>query len=130
MSNAKLQVKTGDTVVVISGIDKGKKRQEIKQCFPQGRQDHRRRRGHGEEAPEAPRTDGMPGGIVEKEAADLRQQGYARVPQLRKGHPRQPTSSSRPKLRKSVKQSCMHVSAAPALTTDVKEEIRCGQTEG
>ena len=33
MSNSKLQVKTGDTVVVISGVDKGKSG-KIKQSFP------------------------------------------------------------------------------------------------
>ena len=67
MSNSKLQVKTGDTVVVISGVDKGKSG-KIKQAFPKtGKvivegvamvKKHQKPRGQM-----------IPGGIVDKEAA-------------------------------------------------------------
>ena len=67
MSASKLQVKTGDTVVVISGVDKGKSG-KIKQAMPkEGKiivegvalvKKHQKPRGQM-----------MPGGIVEKEAA-------------------------------------------------------------
>ena len=66
MSNSKLQVKTGDTVVVISGVDKGKSG-KIKQSFPKDGKiivdgvamvkKHQKPRGQG-----------MPGGIIDKEA--------------------------------------------------------------
>ena len=64
---SKLQVKTGDTVIVISGEDKGKSG-KIKQAFPKtGKvivdgvamvKKHQKPRGQA-----------MPGGIIEKEAA-------------------------------------------------------------
>ena len=64
---SKLQVKTGDNVIVISGEDKGKSG-KIKQAFPKtGKvivegvamvKKHQKPRGQG-----------LPGGIVEKEAA-------------------------------------------------------------
>ena len=67
MSNSKLQVKTGDTVVVISGVDKGKSG-KIKQSFPKDGKiivdgvamvkKHQKPRGQG-----------MPGGIIDQEAA-------------------------------------------------------------
>ena len=67
MSTTKLQVKTGDTVVVISGADKGKSG-KITQAFPKtGRvivegvamvKKHQKPRGQM-----------IPGGIIEKEAA-------------------------------------------------------------
>ena len=67
MSTSKLQVKTGDTVVVISGEEKGKSG-KIKQAFPNtGRiivdgvamvKKHQKPRGQM-----------IPGGIIEKEAA-------------------------------------------------------------
>ena len=67
MSNSKLQVKTGDTVVVISGVDKGKSG-KIKQSFPKDGKiivdgvamvkKHQKPRGQG-----------MQGGIIEQEAA-------------------------------------------------------------
>ena len=67
MSASKLQVKTGDTVVVISGVDKGKSG-KIKQAMPkEGKiivegvamvKKHQKPRGQG-----------MQGGIIEQEAA-------------------------------------------------------------
>ena len=67
MSASKLQVKTGDTVVVISGVDKGKSG-KIKQSFPKDGKiivdgvamvkKHQKPRGQG-----------MPGGIIDQEAA-------------------------------------------------------------
>ena len=67
MSAPKLQVKTGDTVVVISGNDKGKTG-KIQKAFPstgkvivEGVAMVKRH--------QKPRGMGMPGGIVEKEAA-------------------------------------------------------------
>ena len=66
MALAKLNVKTGDTVVVISGKDKGKEG-KIQKAFPaEGKiivegvamvKKHQKPRGQG-----------MPGGIIEKEA--------------------------------------------------------------
>ena len=67
MAVAKLNVKSGDTVVVISGKDKGKQG-KIQKAFP----------ATGKIVVEGvamvkkhqkPRGQGMPGGIVEKEAA-------------------------------------------------------------
>ena len=67
MALAKLNVKTGDTVVVISGKDKGKEG-KIQKAFP----------STGKIVVEGvamvkkhqkPRGQGMPGGIIEKEAA-------------------------------------------------------------
>ena len=67
MSASKLQVKTGDTVVVISGVDKGKSG-KIKQAMPKDGKiivegvamvkKHQKPRGQM-----------IPGGIIEKEAA-------------------------------------------------------------
>ena len=67
MTANKLAVKTGDTVVVISGKDKGKQG-KIQKAFPaEGKiiiegvamvKKHQK-----------PRGEGMPGGIIEKEAA-------------------------------------------------------------
>ena len=66
MALAKLNVKTGDTVVVISGKDKGKEG-KIQKAFP----------ASGKVVVEGvamvkkhqkPRGQGMPGGIIEKEA--------------------------------------------------------------
>ena len=67
MTAPKLHVKTGDTVVVISGKDKGKEG-KIQKAFPaEGKiivegvamvKKHQKPRGQG-----------MPGGIIEKEAA-------------------------------------------------------------
>ena len=67
MSNSKLQVKTGDTVVVISGTDKGKSG-KIQKAFP----------ATGKVIVEGvamvkkhqkPRGQMIPGGIIDKEAA-------------------------------------------------------------
>ena len=67
MATPKLNVKTGDTVVVISGKDKGKEG-KIQKAFP----------AEGKIVVEGvamvkkhqkPRGQGMPGGIVDKEAA-------------------------------------------------------------
>ena len=67
MATPKLNVKTGDTVVVISGKDKGKEG-KIQKAFP----------AEGKIVVEGvamvkkhqkPRGQGLPGGIVEKEAA-------------------------------------------------------------
>ncbi|MDI9505279.1 MAG: 50S ribosomal protein L24 [Candidatus Excrementavichristensenella sp.] len=67
MSLAKLHVKSGDTVVVISGTDKGKSG-KIQKAFPktgkvivEGVAMVKRH--------QKPRGQGMPGGIVDKEAA-------------------------------------------------------------
>ena len=67
MSAEKLAVKSGDTVVVISGKDKGKKG-KVQKAFPatgkiivEGVAMVKRH--------EKPRGQGMPGGIVDKEAA-------------------------------------------------------------
>ena len=67
MSTPKLQVKSGDTVVVISGNDKGKTG-KIQKAFPstgkvivEGVAMVKRH--------QKPRGMGMPGGIIEKEAA-------------------------------------------------------------
>lgn len=67
MSAPKLQVKSGDTVVVISGVDKGKQG-KIQKAFPskgtvvvEGVAMVKRH--------QKPRGQGMPGGIIEKEAA-------------------------------------------------------------
>lgn len=67
MSEPKLNVKTGDTVVVISGANKGKSG-KIQRAFPktgkvivEGVAMVKRH--------QKPRGQGMPGGIVEKEAA-------------------------------------------------------------
>ena len=67
MAAAKLNIKTGDTVVVISGKEKGKEG-KIQKAFPaEGKiivagvamvKKHQKPRGQG-----------MPGGIIEKEAA-------------------------------------------------------------
>ena len=67
MSQPKMNVKSGDTVVVISGVNKGKSG-KIQKAFPK----------KGKVIVEGiamvkrhqkPRGQGMPGGIVEKEAA-------------------------------------------------------------
>ncbi|MGI6240139.1 MAG: 50S ribosomal protein L24 [Christensenellales bacterium] len=67
MSTPKLQVKTGDTVVVISGVDKGKTG-KIMKAFPKKGtvvvEGVRIVKRH-----QKPRGQGMPGGIIEKEAA-------------------------------------------------------------
>jgi len=66
-TNKKLPVRTGDTVVVISGVDKGKKG-KIMEAFPKrGRvviQGVAMVTRH-----QKPRGQGMPGGLVNKEAA-------------------------------------------------------------
>ena len=67
MATPKLNVKTGDTVVVISGKDKGKEG-KIQKAFPaEGKivvEGVARVKKH-----QKPRGQGLPGGIVEKEAA-------------------------------------------------------------
>jgi large subunit ribosomal protein L24 len=67
MSTPKLQVKTGDTVVVISGVNKGKSG-KITRAYPKDGTvvvEH----VNIVKKHQKPRGQGMPGGIIEKEAA-------------------------------------------------------------
>ena len=63
----KLHVKKGDTVLIISGEDRGKQGQGPG-SQPQRGQSHCRGPQHGEKACEAPQN-GRPGGIIDAEGA-------------------------------------------------------------
>ena len=85
---SKLQVKTGDTVVVISGANKGKTG-KVKQAFPKagtiivdGVQMVKRH--------QKPKGQGMPGGDRREGSRHPGSQDDAHLPQLQKGHTRSP----------------------------------------
>ena len=121
---AKLFVKTGDTVKVISGEDKGKTG-KIQKVFPDaGRvvvekvnmvKKHQKpaRTGHA-------RRDHRAGG------ADRRVERDARLPEVRQRPRAWATSISRAKPRPPVARFACARNAARPSTSDVKEEPRCG----
>ena len=64
----KMSIKKDDTVVVLSGKDKGKQGKVLK-AMPQGGQGHRREASTSCSRHTKPRKQGDEGGIIQKEAA-------------------------------------------------------------
>ena len=81
-------MKKGDTVIVLSGKDKGKQGKVLGTVPSEGKvvvEGINMVTCHIK-----PRKQGETGGIVEREAAHLRLQGPGGLPQVRQGHPRRP----------------------------------------
>ena len=114
MAAPKLNVKTGDTVVVISGKDKGKEG-KITRAFPKDGKiivdgvamvkKHQKPRGQG-----------MPGGIIDQEAAIHGLQGHAGLPEVQARRPASLTSSWWSRARRPRRSARARSAARPLIT--------------
>ena len=127
MSNSKLQVKTGDTVSRDLRRRQGQERKD-QAVFPQGWASIIVDGVAMVKKHQKPRGQMMPGGIVAKEAAIYASKVMLVCPSCKKAT-RAAHKFVQAENGKERHADVYAVNAAPALTTDVKEEIRCGQTE-
>ena len=115
-----LKIKKNDTVVVLSGKDKGKQG-KVLGTVPSERQGRRGRRATWSPATSSPARQGEEGGIIKREAAIYASKVQVRLPQVQQGYPRWPTE-----INGATRRSACASTAAPSFK---KGEYENGTSE-